>query len=137
MGMALQSTKSIIRTRCMLESSGVARGMDMVPLLIHDGSLNSADTCTSGTLTVGGKVRYTGEWSHGKYDGLGHELYNSTVFEGQFKDGLRHGLGTFSCGGQQVYSSEFCQGQPVNVNGFSSPVTKESFNCEERAAEYL
>ena len=80
---------------------------------------------------MAGKVRYEGEWSEGKYNGTGLERCNSTLFEGQFRNGLRHGQGTLSCGGTVVFSSEFNHGDPINEGqGFSSTVTQESFSAK-------
>ena len=44
--------------------------------------------------TTGTKNNYTGQWAHGKKEGLGKHETETSRYEGGWKDGMRHGEGT-------------------------------------------
>jgi len=47
------------------------------------------------SLLGGPTVRgYDGEWKHGKYDGVGTLVRDGIVYQGQFRDGKKHGRGS-------------------------------------------
>ena len=43
------------------------------------------------------KIIYSGQWVNGKMDGKGiYKYLNGDVFEGEFKDGLKHGKDVYT-----------------------------------------
>jgi hypothetical protein len=72
--------------------------------------INKWNNCRGEENIVQGnlKEKYTGEFKHGQYNGLGtYNLANGDKYSGEFKNGLYHGRGTYTFADGRSYFGEY------------------------------
>ena len=75
----------------------------------YTGYFKDNQRCGQGKLMRRDETSYDGLWANDEQNGRGVEIWNDGRFEGEYKNGYRHGHGTFIMFDGSSYEGEFSQ----------------------------
>lgn len=93
----------------------------------YQGELKNGVACGSGVLYMKEKFKYTGNFDNDVQNGIGKEenYEDNTIYEGEYKDGIKEGVGKLAFPDGSYYEGEFKGGEMNGKGTLKFPDNRE------------